>query len=228
MAKRTGNASTDDKLGPETEDGKETSLMDALCATAAERREGVLMTKQRKLELDPTLDYLINADVQPGLKCRRKVFDLYFDNKAAEEWREMKTLQVYGAAYLSSIGPCLIMTDNIVDRIVECAHYHKIKDLSKLKKETKWIQSEKYGAEVIALIQCHAPWPVGATASPFASTPLRPSASTGSISTTTPVLPRKNKCGACGLEGHNARNWVCVNHPSRSLSSMAITNKENA
>ncbi|EGN96434.1 hypothetical protein SERLA73DRAFT_76398 [Serpula lacrymans var. lacrymans S7.3] len=123
MAERTGNDLTNEELGVETEDNEETDLMDALRATAAERREGVSMTKQRKLELDPVLDYMINADVQPGLKCRRKVFDLYFDNKAAGENSQIPTITYVSqivqqgvlAAISLSLNPSSVATYTILN-----------------------------------------------------------------------------------------------------------------
>ncbi|KIK11093.1 hypothetical protein PISMIDRAFT_123296, partial [Pisolithus microcarpus 441] len=39
--------------------------------------------KRRKKDLDPGVDYLINASEHSGVKCRRKVFDMCFDNAAA-------------------------------------------------------------------------------------------------------------------------------------------------
>ncbi|KAG2111455.1 hypothetical protein DEU56DRAFT_749612, partial [Suillus clintonianus] len=33
--------------------------------------------------LDPGVDYLINADQRKGFRCRRKVFDVCFDNDMA-------------------------------------------------------------------------------------------------------------------------------------------------
>ncbi|KIJ58560.1 hypothetical protein HYDPIDRAFT_178049 [Hydnomerulius pinastri MD-312] len=39
--------------------------------------------KRQKRGLDPGVDYLINAEIRTGLMCRRKVFDVCFDNGAA-------------------------------------------------------------------------------------------------------------------------------------------------
>lgn len=39
--------------------------------------------RRRKRVLDPAVDYLINAENQPGFSCRRKVFDVCFDNSTA-------------------------------------------------------------------------------------------------------------------------------------------------
>jgi len=40
---------------------------------------------RKRKELDPAMDCLINAHLRAGLHCRRKVFDLHFDNASAGE-----------------------------------------------------------------------------------------------------------------------------------------------
>ncbi|KIK76826.1 hypothetical protein PAXRUDRAFT_17914 [Paxillus rubicundulus Ve08.2h10] len=40
--------------------------------------------KQCKRELDPVMDYLINTEKRAGLMCRRKVFDVCFENDTAD------------------------------------------------------------------------------------------------------------------------------------------------
>ena len=37
-------------------------------------------------ELDPAMDCLINAHHRPGFQCRRKVFDIHFDNASSSEF----------------------------------------------------------------------------------------------------------------------------------------------
>ncbi|KAF8838499.1 hypothetical protein BDN67DRAFT_1013029 [Paxillus ammoniavirescens] len=39
--------------------------------------------KQRKKELEPSMDFLTNAEKRPGVMCLRKVFDVCFDNTSA-------------------------------------------------------------------------------------------------------------------------------------------------
>ncbi|KAG1883258.1 hypothetical protein F4604DRAFT_1879014 [Suillus subluteus] len=260
---------------------------------------------RKRRELDLGMDYLINADKRTGLLCRRKVFDVCFDNEAADfdhhncdpehimgclrclisqavvccdihhpdhfatyssptdepstisrhsritkykqeapdlalqdaldDWREEKTISIYGWAHLSDLGPSLILPNSTLDRIVDCAHHRKIRSTLDLKKETGWTDADRFGSEIIMLIQRHAP----PDASPFAMTPLSRSSSTANTNVPpllqTPSAPspctaapafnapkRKNKCGACNQEGHNARNRVCPRHPSHTG-----TNKEN-
>ncbi|KAG1785091.1 uncharacterized protein HD556DRAFT_1250440 [Suillus plorans] len=157
-----------------------------------------------------------------------------------DEWREQKTVDVYGWHHLNDLGPTIVMPNTMLDHVVDCAHHHKLQNIVDLKKETGWTDTGKFGEEVIALIKKYVPLPHSAL---FTATPLR------LISTpiTTPQLPtpvpaaverRRNRCSACGLEGHNgmfsffgqfllhehitAHNHVCHRHPSRSGP-----NKEN-
>ncbi|KIJ62203.1 hypothetical protein HYDPIDRAFT_53733, partial [Hydnomerulius pinastri MD-312] len=260
-------------------------LKDALAEGARARKQAGHAEKRRKRELDPAMDYLINAENRAGLMCRRKVFGVCFENDAADadhlecneeqpmgcdrcrvsvppvccdlhdpaqftsftsdvpkppsipprshipkyermqhdhtlqdaldEWREQKTATVYGWHHLNDIGPSIIMCTTTLERIVDCAHHRKINSINELKRETGWPDADQFGNEVIAIIHRHAAPPT----LPFVSTPLRPT--TSSTLNSTPAAAsssapkRKNKCGACRLEGHNARSRICLKHPSR-------------
>ncbi|KIK10578.1 hypothetical protein PISMIDRAFT_20262 [Pisolithus microcarpus 441] len=128
------------------------------------------------------------------------------------------------------------MTNSTLNRIVDCAHHHKIQTPQDLKRETVWADSDLYTTKVLSLIQRHA----ALCTSLFISTPLRqdthmalsitnstaiptmpqpPSSSDASL----PVKRHTAKCSACGQEGHNARNHSC----SRHLSHVSAGNKEN-
>lgn len=80
-----------------------------------------------------------------------------------------RRLSTYGWAYLNDLGLSLIISNLTLDRIIDCAHYYKLNSIHDLKKETGWTDANKFGAEIVVLIQRHA-LPV---ASPFASIPLR-------------------------------------------------------
>ncbi|KIJ12990.1 hypothetical protein PAXINDRAFT_14203 [Paxillus involutus ATCC 200175] len=261
--------------------------------------------------LDPAMDFLINAHLRTGFHCRRKVFDLHFNNAAAdvdhracdpsnqggcsrcaplttsvccdihhpdafhlfdssfvpvpklpnrsrlnkfkmgpkeyelcealEDWREGKTREIHGELNLIDIGPSLVMPDDILDRIVTCAHYLKIKSVDDLRRETHWSKTNQFGAEVISVIHHIIPIPI--TPAVFTTTPLQSRCSILQTSTSFPVTPsvnlstsrqlpaevgrqsettgnsssKKNKCSACGLEGHNRHNrTACTMHPDYS------------
>lgn len=60
-----------------------TLLSEALAIWAGSLSRTVQSGKRRKRELDPGLDVLINAETREGIMCRRRVFDIRFDNAAA-------------------------------------------------------------------------------------------------------------------------------------------------
>jgi hypothetical protein len=69
-----------------------------------------------------------------------------------EDWREEKMAEKYGCSYLIDIGPSIIMSDLILDRLVNCTHHEKIKTIENFHKETHWPATDKYGPEVLAII----------------------------------------------------------------------------
>ena len=103
-----------------------------------------------------------------------------------ENWREQTTKIHYGEAALLDFGPSLIMTVKILDRIVDCVHHNKISSVQDLARETRWDEINRYGAEVLALIQSIHP-------------PLN---STNQSSETTASTGRKARCSSCGQLGH--------------------------
>lgn len=148
--------------------------------------------------------------------------------EALEDWREEKTHEIHGESHLIDIGPSIIMPDGVLDRILACAHYLKIRSIEDLRQETHWSKTNQFGIEVISLIHHIIPIPV--TSALLTTTPLQPR-SIPQISTSLPdtllansstsqLLPvveastrdrqreanlpsKRKKCSACGLEGHN-------------------------
>jgi hypothetical protein len=79
---------------------------------------------------------------------------------ALEEWRELMTRRVYGDSTLNDYGPGVTMPDSVLDRIIDCAHQHKISTIDDLRKETKWSAADRFGSDVIAIVQRIIPVPV--------------------------------------------------------------------
>jgi hypothetical protein len=134
--------------------------------------------------------------------------------EALEDWREKVTAARYGWAHLHDLGSTLIMPNEVLSRIVDCAHYHKINSTSDLKNETRWDEIEQCGDEVLEIILRLRPQP--SAASPLTTTPMRPSTATLNISSPSPltstttiakqsVSRSKTRCSTCGLVGHNCK-----------------------
>ncbi|KAG2031175.1 hypothetical protein BDR03DRAFT_936445 [Suillus americanus] len=198
--------------------------------------------------LEPAMDYFINADMRPGIGCRRKVLNMFFKNEEAEfdhhqcnaletpvhiccdihtpayfvlfistipkqqkqpscsrlvnfsmalldlkltdaldDWQEETTMKLYGHAHLHDLGPGLIMPNSILDRIVKCTHFSKIRSTADLVKETRWSGANKYRDEIIALIHQVCPLPM-----PLTSAPLQPRTILSNANASTSV-PRNAK-----------------------------------
>ena len=60
-------------------------LRNAMAEAVHGTREFNRPQKRRKRELEPAMDYLINAENRTDIECRRKVFDVCFENHAAGE-----------------------------------------------------------------------------------------------------------------------------------------------
>jgi hypothetical protein len=58
--------------------------------------------------------------------------------EALEDWRDHKTVEIYGCSHLIDLGPTVVMGDTVLDRIIDCAHHEKIKVIQDLHKETHW------------------------------------------------------------------------------------------
>jgi hypothetical protein len=78
---------------------------------------------------------------------------------ALHEFRRQKTIEKFGRASLRNHGPGAIMGNDILDRIVDCAHAGRISSKEELRKETRWAGVNDYGDEVLSLIQAHCPLP---------------------------------------------------------------------
>lgn len=140
---------------------------------------------------------------------------------ALDEFREDMTIKMEGRAVLQDYGASVFMTDQVLERIVDCAHYGKITTIEQLARETRWAHASEHGTAVLALIAAHVPLATEAASSrpnPFVSTPLRVhgdivngvATPTGS-STSAPHIPvasgsgskaQPRKCSSCGQLGH--------------------------
>ncbi|KIM51721.1 hypothetical protein SCLCIDRAFT_12054 [Scleroderma citrinum Foug A] len=173
----TVHANAPDQISTEPAGSLEALLQVAIKEKSAEFH--TTSSKRRKRDLDPMIDYLINAErynYSDHLECDPHT-DVPHTSRAAQrfhppkymqmeqdralgdalhDWQEDKTSALFGWAALNDFGPCLVMPNSILNCIINCAHYNKIKTLQDLKKETGWTKANKLGSEVITLIQCHA------------------------------------------------------------------------
>ncbi|KII86189.1 hypothetical protein PLICRDRAFT_114321, partial [Plicaturopsis crispa FD-325 SS-3] len=134
--------------------------------------------------------------------------------RALVVWRQEKAVLQLGRILVRTYGPKVFMSDEIVDRLVECAHAHKLTNVEGIKKETRWRAdwAEKYGPSLLELVTAHYPAP----APP--ATVLRPGALETNLANTatnrSPVVAattqkRKTiKCSRCNQEGHISTSFI--------------------
>ncbi|KZP32768.1 hypothetical protein FIBSPDRAFT_722178 [Athelia psychrophila] len=119
--------------------------------------------------------------------------------KALHQFRKDETIKTFNLATLKNLGPSIVMSNKTLDRIVDCAHIHKITTISQLKHETQWSRADTYGVAVIALIVVHSPSipPVPARAPAIL---IQPSPTNGLVTPVTAITPKK--CSSCKALGH--------------------------
>lgn len=71
---------------------------------------------------------------------------------ALHEFRRAETLKTYGRAILHNMGPCMVMGDEILGRIADCARAYKLGSREDLFKECKWDMTWELGDEVLKLV----------------------------------------------------------------------------
>ncbi|KAG2142784.1 uncharacterized protein EDB93DRAFT_1088757, partial [Suillus bovinus] len=106
---------------------------------------------------------------------------------ALEDWQEETAIKLYGYSHLNDLGPRVVMPNSIMDRIVECAHFYKMKSIANLVKETCWSGASKHGDVIITLIHQVCPIPM-----PMTSAPLQPRAILSNANTST-LVPHNAK-----------------------------------
>jgi hypothetical protein len=73
--------------------------------------------------------------------------------KALDDWWEKTMIALYGHALLQDISSSLTMPTNVLNRIVNCARAFKMKMLDDLQPETRWDGVDKWGSDVISLVE---------------------------------------------------------------------------
>jgi hypothetical protein len=74
---------------------------------------------------------------------------------ALHDFRKQRTIDKFGLPALKNNGPGMIMTNQTLQRIIDCAHCGKITDSDELAKETHWTRAGEYGKEILSLIKAH-------------------------------------------------------------------------
>ncbi|KAI9429071.1 hypothetical protein H4582DRAFT_1771638, partial [Lactarius indigo] len=133
-----------------------------------------------------------------------------------QDWRRNQLLSTVGDDDM--FGPQLIMTDDVLERLVELAHFEQVSDLASIHAQVSWRYTDRWGAEILDIIEKHIP-PVNAGLSrpalqpagnlPRPSTVQRSSVAQSTPSSNDPKLPHARRCSACGSNTHIGMSLFC-------------------
>lgn len=104
-------------------------------------------------------------------------------------WRDKATLEAYGESMTTYCGSQLLMSDRIVQRLIDCAAAHKIKTHQDITRETGWAveRAQLHGERIILCLISVFPLPVQPPKPPGPAK-RRP--------------PATQKCSQCGSTQH--------------------------
>lgn len=145
---------------------------------------------------------------------------------ALHEFRRDATVKKFSRAVLKNSGPGVVMSNEILQRVVDCAHFHKIESREQLERETRWAGAGEFGDEIVDLISKHRPKPP----------PTADELNEGDSSSSSRVV-KSRKCSKCGALDHIckvlppfypfvintpsvASNRKCPRHPQNQIPSL--------
>ena len=154
---------------------------------------------------------------QPQRSCFRTTWEMNGKDDAfllsLEAWCCEQTEKKYGRAHLRDIGPSLVMSASIRDRIVECTHHGTIKTLADVERETKWHGVKEFGKDVIMLIKEHHPTDLTFVFEYGEGVSSQPLQNTGNTESNQPTLNTEN--GRASQSTLSAANYQAT--PSAQL-----------
>ncbi|KAH9013929.1 hypothetical protein EDB85DRAFT_2031410 [Lactarius pseudohatsudake] len=136
-------------------------------------------------------------------------------------------------------GSQFIMTDEVLERTMDLAHYKQINDLATLQSQVSWRNCDCWGPDILIIVKAHAPPVAAPTRETLRPTENLPGPSTGHQLSTAPgsvgTTPSGSKprakswyrCGSCGSTTHIASNCLCPNHKSRTGVGVIPNKNEN-
>jgi hypothetical protein len=111
---------------------------------------------------------------------------------ALKDWRQSTAFLKFRPATIRNLGVRILMTDVVLNRIVDCAHFGKLTAVEQLLKETTWPREriQEFGETIITLINDHHP----------------PAPANTALSVEGDAQPKRSivRCSACGVVGHNS------------------------
>ena len=78
-------------------------------------------------------------------------------SQALGAWRRATTIKKFGHSILRDVGSSLVLTNDQLERLVDCAHFGKITNVEQLKKEVRWALIDEFGQDVVQIIMTECP-----------------------------------------------------------------------
>lgn len=72
--------------------------------------------------------------------------------EALNTWRQKATVEKFGESVLRDVGSVLVLSDGLLERLLDCAHYGKIGTLEDLRREVSWSLVDELGPDVVRII----------------------------------------------------------------------------
>lgn len=100
-----------------------------------------------------------------------------------EKWRDERAIEALGCANFEEWGAEMFMSDETLQRLVDCAHVGKLQTVEAIHRETRWRKDHtvKFGTSLLEIITMCAP------------------------ALSLPVKSTARNCSACGNPGHNSK-----------------------
>lgn len=111
------------------------------------------------------------------------------------KWRDENALEMFPEATIREFGSDLFLSNDLVGRIVDCAHAGKLSNCDDLYKETKWRRDwvDEFGNSLLAVVGTFSSSQPSSTADVEDGLP------------STSATRQQRTCGACGKPGHNSK-----------------------
>ncbi|KAH9169654.1 hypothetical protein EDB89DRAFT_2196422 [Lactarius sanguifluus] len=158
--------------------------------------------------------------------------------QSLRDWRTSELRNLGVTTGNNMFGSQFIMTDEVLDRIVDLSHYEKIDNLATLQSQVSWRNCDRWGPEILIIVKAHAPPVTTPTREalrpaenlPGPSTGHRPSAAPGSVAATpSGSKPRAKSRPACAIiiaatnSGPSVANTRFLSHSHDLPSSSSPT-----
>ncbi|KAI0313653.1 hypothetical protein OF83DRAFT_1036194, partial [Amylostereum chailletii] len=123
-----------------------------LCTPSLLADMGIFIDAPPSLSSDPLVKATKSSNSRSGI--RKKPPTPLEDTLTArlEAWCESTAQEIFSRPTYRKHGPHLLLSDENLNRMVVCAQARKIKTVSDIARETRWIDVDTHGDAILAII----------------------------------------------------------------------------